>query len=517
MGKALEKTLSTTALGKWYQNSFAKSLASAIGTFLKGALTIALSTVANDLMSSLTGSSVAGTLTGVGVGAVGGAMAGSIAGPIGTAIGAVAGGIIGAVDSVNDTVKRIEDKVSEINKAIKSEYDKLVEQYLAKITPEVQEIVNTRRKELGMSEIDWNSSAGAYAKSQIEEYLKNTPASQWNASDMMKIANTAYDYQAMRAILDAYTETDEFRALTGGGTFDLNNTKLRNEFAKAIIASKMLGPNYDYNTSDYEQVVKDYGGTSMTNDQVKAFIEKYAELSTENKTAEERFADGIDQWTGSLNTINAALGELPAPLEMVANGLNGLSNALATFKQDLGKIEITLDDSGVKATYKPNLNGDSELTDQYVELTGLAAWLAQGGISGSIWRALTGGHMSGTVRVKKFNGGMIKPVYKAHGGAIGVDTVPVMAQPGEYIVRSAVVNKVGMSAMNALNQGDTKLAAALMGRPRGNIAGSYNRNLNTTNSDNRRSIRNYVRIVNKNTASRLNSGYALANRLALGL
>lgn len=112
----------------------------------------------------------------------------------------------------------------------------------------------------------------------------------------------------------------------------------------------------------------------------------------------------------------------------------------------------------------------------------------------------------------RYNGGIL---YRAAGGgARGVDTIPAMLQQGEFVVRKSTVDKIGLGALNALNTGNMGYFARVMGRQ--NIYGDYNgaRTWNTTSNDNRKSIRNFVKIVNKTQGARLNSYYGLANRLA---
>ena len=110
------------------------------------------------------------------------------------------------------------------------------------------------------------------------------------------------------------------------------------------------------------------------------------------------------------------------------------------------------------------------------------------------------------------NGGI---VHMASGGqARGVDTIPAMLQRGEFVVRRSAVDKVGLTALNALNTGNLDYFAKMMGRQ--NIYGDYNgaRTWNSTSNDNRKSTRNYINIVNNSKGARLNRYYGLANRIS---
>ena len=118
----------------------------------------------------------------------------------------------------------------------------------------------------------------------------------------------------------------------------------------------------------------------------------------------------------------------------------------------------------------------------------------------------------------KQNGGFVKPIYRASGSEVptrGVDTVPVMAQPGEYVMRKSAVNKFGAGVFNALNVGDLGKAAQLLGaRFTGNWnnSRSYSHNTSTIN----KYVTNKVSVFNRTRSGTVNSYNSLANRLAMG-
>jgi len=70
---------------------------------------------------------------------------------------------------------------------------------------------------------------------------------------------------------------------------------------------------------------------------------------------------------------------------------------------------------------------------------------------------------------KKANGGLI---YRAGGGSIfqprGTDTVPAMLTPGEFVIRKSAVDKIGVGALTALNNGN----ASTVYRANGGFVGS---------------------------------------------
>ena len=105
-------------------------------------------------------------------------------------------------------------------------------------------------------------------------------------------------------------------------------------------------------------------------------------------------------------------------------------------------------------------------------------------------------------------------IYLASGGTPrGVDIVPAMLQPGEYVVRKSAVDKVGLTALNALNTGNLGYFARALGRQ--NIYGDYNgaKTWNSTANDNRNYRNNRVVVNNYTRGARLNRYYSLANRL----
>lgn len=113
---------------------------------------------------------------------------------------------------------------------------------------------------------------------------------------------------------------------------------------------------------------------------------------------------------------------------------------------------------------------------------------------------------------------LIRPIYRASGGGItarGVDTVPAMLQPGEFVVSKPHADKVGHAVLNAINTGDLSKAAHLLGakvNQHWNNARSYSRSIvNST-----KNVHNDVRIFPRTRSGTLNSYSSLANRLAAG-
>lgn len=116
----------------------------------------------------------------------------------------------------------------------------------------------------------------------------------------------------------------------------------------------------------------------------------------------------------------------------------------------------------------------------------------------------------------KSYGGVVKPIYRADGGDIpsrGVDTVPTMLSPGEYVMKSSAVSKAGLGIMNAINRGDLGAAARSIGA---RFTNSWNnsRSYSRTANNNQRYITNNVAVYNRSRAGSLNSYFSFANRLA---
>lgn len=107
----------------------------------------------------------------------------------------------------------------------------------------------------------------------------------------------------------------------------------------------------------------------------------------------------------------------------------------------------------------------------------------------------------------------------AHGGLSttpayrGIDVIPAMLAPGEFVMKPSAVKKAGLGAMYALNRGDLGAAARSLA---GNVSNNWykNNNASINNSRNTKTNINNFKIINKNASARLNSYYSLANRLA---
>lgn len=104
----------------------------------------------------------------------------------------------------------------------------------------------------------------------------------------------------------------------------------------------------------------------------------------------------------------------------------------------------------------------------------------------------------------------------AAGGSVlsrGIDTIPAMLAPGEFVMKPSAVKKSGLGVLHALNHGDLGYAARLLA---GNVSNNWykNNNANINNSRNNNTNINNIVVNNHNASARLNSYYSLANRLS---
>lgn len=113
------------------------------------------------------------------------------------------------------------------------------------------------------------------------------------------------------------------------------------------------------------------------------------------------------------------------------------------------------------------------------------------------------------------SGGYITPIYRASGGntpAMGVDTVPAMLAPGEFVQKASSVKHAGLAVMEALNHGDLKMAYNLIGA---RIHGNSTRYTTNKVNANRTQQNNTNYFFNYGQSSRTNSYIGLKNRMAL--
>lgn len=169
----------------------------------------------------------------------------------------------------------------------------------------------------------------------------------------------------------------------------------------------------------------------------------------------------------------------------IASGNAGLKTDPLTQVQTFSEAEGEL--KRIVSTYFPNISWeqwqkmDEEIKRKMLQMLGV---------------------LSGNVPFKS-TGGYIRPVYRATGGyEKGVDTVPAMLAPGEYVQRSSAVSLAGLGVMDALNNGDLAKAYNLLGA-------KLTHNINTTNygavsnSDSHNRTINYITQIFRNRSGEI--------------
>ena len=498
------------------------SALSRVAKGLGGAITAVVGQVVaagvNDAIYQLGGSSVESSVfggaaqiaVGAGSGALGGAMLGSAIAPgIGTAIGAAIGGVLGdilsMVGAISKEQQRSQQRLTEIAELLKSERQKAIEEAIPDVAEQAVQLYNLKAKQNGLAEIDTNTASGYYARAQLEQYLKNTDIKDWDLNNMLKQLSSAFTYKTLSEKLDEYTNSNEFHNLSEGAKWDYKNDSANMGRVATIIKNqRLLGDYYDYDRSAEEILNSLFGDKNVWSvDQMNAFLKAYNSERTEADAINEKVSEIANYSMNTMAEIDKFVdlfGGLPQILENAGyvNAMNGLKNKIEELKNK--DFKITWDGSVIPL--------DITITDDN----------AQDGKTQKKAVGQFGSWDSFGFKYSESTGGYIKPLYKASGGGIsarGVDTVPALLQPGEFVVRKSVVDKIGIPAMTALNLGDSKLAAKLIGRPNvttHNGGNSYSRNY----GDNRKSIRQYVKIINRNSSATLNSYHSLGNRLALG-
>lgn len=473
------------------------AIGGAVGLLAKSAMAYLATETTTGIVAALTGGNTTATaLTGVGTGMISGAI---IAGPLGAAVGGLIGAFVGATNAAKAFKEKVEKLSSEAVDEIQSTWKSHAES-LANKTLEMMGL-------LGHG-VDLGATSGMNAYNLLKDQFANGKIT--NMEDAIKYMREQYRAQQVQQTMDNYTETSEFRALAGtGSAFNYKGANLtsaeqqkRDEFADLLRTLQLLGSSYNY-TNANEKLIEDYfGGSAMTTAQVDAIINKYA-----------------DEYSKTQNQV-----EWDIP-QLVGNIDNNINNLVAGFNYEYTLMDVkvqTIIDHLKDGTTQVKLDPNTlDKIKQYeaIDTGTLEHYQTQETVPSSqieknLFRGLTGG-LSGVVPHFAHGGKLVRPVYKASGGELGVDTVPVMAQRGEFIVRKSVVDKVGLPAMTALNWGDTRLAASLMGRPT-SISDNHARSYNDTSNYNNRNVRQYIQVINKNNSGAGNSYHRLGMRAALG-
>ena len=535
---------------------------------VKGVFAYLITKAVTSAVASLSGGNTGlGLLAGVGTGGIAGAVVGSsVLGPVGAAIGAAVGALVGgfkgATKAAEEFAKRVKQAAEEAVQKRKEAWD----EHSKPLTDQVFKALKAAGHE-----IDTNSAVGKFAYNQVREYFKNGGNS---LEEAMDIARQQFRSKLVNSKLDEYTESDEFRRLGNtGNTFKYKGPDLtqpqrtrRDELAKLVELYKLNGDSslYDYSDKSSEEIVSDYfKGTPMTEEQVTALLNNEGvQLDATRQIVNWNIPDAIKTLETTIDTSlkNRATSDKKAIDGAAKTVVEGFKDALlmrdydAFVKNNQDLMQKTTQDSwwtGERkfklmptdggepfevTTKDGNLVGDedtkrkiSALKDDYIRFRNNVSKQPESEYQKELLKKLDNatkflasldGSLGEATDSPKFDflkwfTGTIRPPRFATGGAVGVDTVPVMAQRGEFVVRKSVVDKVGLPAMSALNLGDTKLASALMGRPN-TVSDNHTRTYNDTTNNNHRSVRQFIKIVNKNNSGAGNSYRRLGARAALG-
>lgn len=489
---------------------------------------------------------------------------------IGSMVGGPYGGLIGAIGMA--TIALVKLKIAADEEA-KREQEKKIEEIEGRERKAIYNAVMTALKERGVN-TDTGSDEGQYADQKLRQYLNSVnPAS----IDYQKAADTfanALLYKQVAEGIVAYTSTDEFKN-AGGRALDWDkDIEYRDKLAEMISWHRINGDDYNYDNSS-ETIVNDFfNGDVITEEQAKLLINKWGVLDKDINKETTELSQNISALVSNSNALGDNTSEIKKLNEYLAeqnNEKNNVKNEYQEKNKGLGGLfklfTGTLEGESMGFT-KGKIDGKrvsidnlhDALTDKRNELlndlkspdltpekkTELQKELAQvltdihmyapkdgdvSALESDVLKSLTSKYGWLIEYLRKYisaaQGGMIdmykiasahktmKPVYRASGGtARGVDVVPAMLQPGEFVVRKDSVKRIGLGALTAINRGDLISAARNLGNRFNN---SYNNSRNWSNvvNNNQRTATNNIKIFNRTPGARANSYYGLANRVAL--
>ena len=557
---------------KWMKSAGAKILAFAqklLGNILQGGIVLLLTESITGILDSLNlFGDATKTITGL-IKTAGYAITGAI---IGKTFGGVAGGVVGAlvglgigIASVINTIKEEERKlantkiVETMDEADRAMYDQTVELL----------------KKYGFN-VDKESIVGAGALQQLAYYIKSTPVANRSTEEAVRYYNEAYKMLSVGYKLDEFANSAAYQTL-GGNEIDLSNTsgywfgKLAEMVRKYGLAEEqgyyygngLSGRGY-YRDEDLteqipaEELLKNAFPNGVTDEQAKSLLEKANQL---DKDYGEATVDKLDNLLKDNSEFKSALDRIDQNVADIlrnvvdflgkatpenlgawygesaksqAESFNTHANGWERFLALMGVNSFEYQNEGygtergMDKVYYPNVRSklaqefDNAMDNNDSERAGyLADWIKQvdsyefGGYSGWLkdWISFL------LEKLTDYNNTFGRSFRFAHGGIVpafapaGVDTVPAMLSPGEFIMKSSAVRKTGLGVMHALNRGDLGAAARSLAQNVSNRTWNRN-NTSTINSKTTNYNTNNFRILNKNTSARMNSYYSLANRLA---
>lgn len=454
----------------------------------------------------------------------------------GAMIGGVAGGVIGcllalgkaAVDAANELNEVVDKHITELE----DERDKQV--YASIMQMLANSGVNT----------DTGSEEGFYAAEKLKQAIKASNGN-YNYQKLAETFADALNFKKSAEGIVELTGTDAFKN-AGGTALDLDtDTAKRDKIAGMVKWYRLLGDSYDYNLAP-ERIVKDYlasGGYSTITDkqydmlmqgkdEVETEMSKNTIKLTENITETDKNTEEMKKLTGSVDVLNGTIENLNENYKInnpgdffnsmgYAFGTNGKYKTIqdAATGTQLDGNAVSKDDIKnflkEQAVSKAN-SGDKETAAQLLVDLHFADDLNNTELLSRLSQSYPWfiEEFKKYLEQHKAMGGLISPIYRASGGlSQGIDTVPAMLSPGEYVVKRSAVAKAGLGVLNALNHGDLGAAARSIGS---RFTNSWNnsRSYASTVNNNQKTVTNNVTVNNRTRGGSLNSYWSLANRMA---
>lgn len=555
-----------------------KIVAKAASASIKSVVAYFITEAVTSMTASITGGNTGLTaLIGATTGGIGGAMAGSVFGTPGTiiggAIGALIGGFNGATKAAEEFAKRVKQAAEEANQKRKDAWDAHAKPLTDQVFKALQASGHGIDTGSAVGKFAYNQVKEYFRQggNSLEQAM-DIARKQYRS----KLVNSKLDEYTESNEFRALGNTGNIFKYKGSELTQPQRDR-RDKLAELLKLYNLNGDSstYSYDDKSNEEIISDYfKGTPMTEEQVTALLKNEGtqldatrQIVNWNIPAEiTKLGETIDKsLNGEQGSISGKIGETGDKI------VNGFKDALLMRDYDafvknnqelMQKTEKTDWWSGKKSfQLAPTDGGDpftvetkdgsitndevkgkvSKLKEDYMEFRTRVSKQPESdyqkeilkkidnaikflsSLDGSVDQTLESNPLSKNWKDESAFGlwGILKRINPpkkatfATGGPIGVDTVPVMAQRGEFVVRKSVVDKVGLPAMSALNLGDTKLASSLMGRPN-TVSDNHARTYNDTTNNNHRNVRQFIKIINKNNSGAGNSYRRLGARAALG-
>jgi hypothetical protein len=262
------------------------------------------------------------------------------------------------------------------------------------------------------------------------------------ADESLTMAEAHADYRdaavrATTATVDAIAPTEEMAAALEAEAEAAEKAAAEFDKLSAAIANTGIVTSYQAAFDDLRKTVKDTGGeTSVFNDKGRETVDAYVDLAKNAGAYIETLdskAKRIQTATGLLDTLQSSLGKTkmdPATQAALLDPFQALINDLYESGVDTDLLQAKLD----------------KLKSKTIDITVVTTTVGgrPPGVSDEEWYGAVGG------KVPKF--------YGAGGSARGMDTIPAMLAPGEFVVRRQAVKKFGADLFSQLNSGINPLA-----------------------------------------------------------